>query len=98
MGLVQPYFTKPDDVAVQCWIHTTFLFPDTVNQIGDAYCSFWCVDYTPLGTPCDNNIILLDHSDTITPFIVTAYPALVVIVNHFHHNNNVLGFNTASMN
>ena len=30
--LLQTYFANPDSLDVQCWIHATFLSPDTVNQ------------------------------------------------------------------
>ena len=34
MGLVQTYFTHPDYFVVQCWVCVTYLFPDTVSQMG----------------------------------------------------------------
>ena len=28
----QTFFAHPDYLVVQCWIHTTYLFPDTDKQ------------------------------------------------------------------
>ena len=28
VGLVQSYFSHPDYLALQCWVHTDVLFPD----------------------------------------------------------------------
>ena len=53
VGLVWTYFTNPDYVVVQGWIHTTSLYPDMINQTGShIYVKFFQeVGYTPLAIP-----------------------------------------------
>ena len=61
-------------------------------------CSFLGLDYTPLGAPYDCIMAILDCSDTVQPFVVTAYPIVYIILgNHCYHADNVSGFSRASM-
>ena len=32
VGLAWTYFANPDHIVVQCWVHATYSFPDTMNQ------------------------------------------------------------------
>ena len=39
VGLRWCYFVSPDYVVVQCWVHSTFFHPDTINPMGlPIYC------------------------------------------------------------
>ena len=40
VGLAWTYFAHPDYLVVQCWVHCTYLSPDTVNQILASNLSF----------------------------------------------------------
>ena len=59
-------------------VHTTYLSPDTVNQMGpQIYCivKFFLgrEGYTPLGAPCDCIMAIIDHSSATMPFVITAF-------------------------
>ena len=79
VGLVQTYFSHPEFLIVQCWIHATFLFPDTATQTEPhAYCSvkfFPGVGYIHLGIPYACIMAILNHYHTIT-FCINTFPAL----------------------
>ena len=79
MGLAQTHYTNPDYVVVKCWTNTSCLFPDIANQTGPLayhYVQFFQqLANMPLGTSCKFIMAILDHSDTMKPFIVTIYPA-----------------------
>ena len=58
IGLRQTLFTSPDYMVVQCWTHSTFLHPNTINTTEPNmyhYTKFFegVVGYIILGFPCN---------------------------------------------
>ena len=80
VGLAWTFFTHPDYLVIQVVIHATCSYLDTINKTGPHvyHCvtSFPGVGYTPLGTPCDCIMDIVNHSDALWPFIVTIYSDL----------------------
>ena len=91
VGLAQPCFVHLDYLVVQHWICITYLFPDTVKQMGSQiyhYVKFFLgrVVYMSLGTPFDCIVDIIDHSNTVMPLVVTAFLALrAALTNHCHY-------------
>ena len=83
---------------------TTYLFPDTFNQIGPHvhhYFKFFQgrEHFIPLGTPCDHFMAIIDLPNAVLPFIVTVFLVLsTVFSNQCHYATNGPDFSTASMN
>ena len=92
--LAHTYFTSPDYLAVQDRIHTTFIFPETINPTEPPvyhYTKFFngVVDYTPLDIPCDRHVAVISFANTALPYVLTAYLALMSILSlqcHGVHN------------
>ena len=60
---------------------------------------FLGVSNMPPGAPCDCIIAILDNSDAAEPFIITTFPALLIVItaNNCHHDSNVSDSNKTSM-
>ena len=56
MDLAQTYCVHPDYLVVQCWVHATYLSPDTVKQTSPqtfiTLSSLWAGWTTHLFTAC----------------------------------------------
>ena len=81
VGLVWTYFANLNYLVVQNWVKSTFLFPDTINQMGPNvyhYVKFFPerVGYMPLDTPCDCIVAIIYHTDDAISFVITTFPAL----------------------
>ena len=82
VGLLWTYFAHSDYMIIQGWIHATCLYPDTINKTGPHvyhYVKFFLgkVGYTPLSSPCDNIVAIVNHSNAVQSFIVTIYPTII---------------------
>ena len=82
VGLAQTYFTHPDSLVVQSWVHITYLLPDTISQTGpQTYCCVklfegW-VGCMSFGIPCTHILVIIDQINAAIPFVfAAAYLAL----------------------
>ena len=90
VGLAWSYFSYSAFLVIQCWMHTTFLFPDSETQT-------WEMDE---GIICNCIMVILGYSDAMQPFVVTAFPFFYELpntVNNFHLANGVSGSNNTPM-
>ena len=79
--LALSYFTSLDYLAVQEWIHATFLYPDTINPTESPIyhnTEFYegSVDCTPLGVPCTRFMAVISFANPALPHVLTTYLAL----------------------
>ena len=79
--MIQTYFTHPNYLVVQCWVHAMCLSPDTINQTGlhtYHYGNFFkeWVGCMPLGASCTHLVAIIDFSNAAMPFIIPVYLAL----------------------
>ena len=75
------YFDSPDYLIVQCWVHSTFFHPDTINPMGHHvyhYTMFFAgkVVCNSIGIPCTWLTAVINYANATLPFIVTTFPAL----------------------
>ena len=84
VGLTWTYFTSPDYSVVQCWVHSMFFSPIPLTKQNPMHIIIFSfedvVDYMPLGFPCIQPMDVIDFSNDPLPFVITAYPALSIIV------------------
>ena len=79
VGLEQSYVSCPDILVFKYWIHSMFLFWDTVTKTGCmSYCyvKFFSGGYMHMGVLCDCSIAILNHSDAKQPFVTNTFPFL----------------------
>ena len=72
---------SPDYLVVQCWVYSTFFYPDTINPTGlHVYCyaKFFegIVGYNSMGIPWTQLMAVISYANAKFPFVLTAFSAL----------------------
>ena len=103
LGLVWNCFAHPNYLDVQCWVHTTYVSPGTINQMGPhTYCYVkffkgWMGDM-PLGTLCTCIMVTNHQTNAVMPSVVTTCPVLwTAPTNHQSLYHKMLGINLVSI-
>ena len=88
VGLAQTNLSHIDYLIVQCLVCATYLSPDTVNEMEPHilhYVKFFLrwVRYTPLYTPCNHIMAIIDYFNAAITFVSNAFLALcTALTNH----------------
>ena len=90
---------SPDYLIVQCWVCYIFFHVDTIDATEPyiyCYTKFLegAVGYNPLGIPCTLPMVIINYSNIVLPFIVTAFPVVYHFCNQPHATGSqMLGLN-----
>ena len=79
--LSQTYFTNPNYSVAWCWVYAILLSPNTIIQTETHtyhYTKFFncTVGYTHLGFSSTHLMAVIDFSNVVLPYVITAYLAL----------------------
>ena len=80
VGLAQTLFAQPDYLVILCLVYIIYLSPDTVKQTGSHIHNYGKFilgreAYTPLGSPCNHILAIIDYSNSAMPFVYSAFLA-----------------------